>query len=105
MKMDFEVEYADGRKVAASARPKDFVAFERQYGMSVAAFSKDPQMEWVYYLAWAALHRLRQEPADFDGFLDVVEDVNPVNVDEETPAAAADPSSPEVSAEPSSPSL
>lgn len=103
MKMDFEVVYADGRKVACSAKPKDFVAFERQYGKTFSAFANDPAMEWVYYLAWAALHRMRQEPADFDGFLDVVDDVTPVN-DEETPAAAADPSSPAPSLEPSSPS-
>ena len=88
--MSFEVTYDDGRKVVATARPKDFVAFERQYTRSVSSFDKTAPMEWLCYLAWAGLHRTGQEPAGFDGFLDVVDDVTPV--DEETPAAASDPS-------------
>lgn len=99
MKMQFEVTYQNGNKVLATALPRDFVAFERQYGKSIAAFGEQTQMEWVFYLAWSPLHRNGQEPADFDGFLDIVEDVQPV-ADEETPAAA-DPfptdSSPEIS--------
>lgn len=97
MKMLFDVTYQDGRKVISTALPRDFVAFERQYGKSIAAFGDQTQMEWVFYLAWSGLHRSGQEPADFDGFLDSVEDVAPI-ADEETPAAA-DPFPMEVSPE------
>jgi hypothetical protein len=96
MKMQFEVEYADGRKVQAAAGPRDFVAFERQYDHSIAGFGDATglRMEWIYYLAWSPLHRGGQEPSDFDTFLNNVEDVSPV--EDGKPAAAADPSAAEV---------
>ena len=99
MKMTFDVTYQDGRTVTAVAMPKDFVAFERQYGKAVSTFGSDSPIEWIYYLAWAALHRMRDERADFDGFLDVVEDVTPQGdeaeaVDESAPfPPAASPDS------------
>lgn len=101
MRMKFEVTYEDGRKVVASAGPKDFVSFERQYGHSVTKFSDDTKVEWIYYLAWAPLHRTRVERADFDTFLDLIDDVDPV---EDEPADdVADPTqtapSPEISAD------
>lgn len=76
MRMNLKVTYTDGRVVDAIARPKDIVAFERQYGKSMAAFAdtkNPPPMEWLYYLAWSPLHRTRQEPATFDDFLDLVD--------------------------------
>lgn len=100
MRMSFTVTYDDGRVVEAKAGPKDFVAFERQYGQSITKFSDDARMEWVYYLAWAPLHRTRQERADFDGFLDIIDDVEPV---EDDPTDAQDPTQPEPSPEPSAP--
>jgi hypothetical protein len=101
MKMKFDVTYQDGTVVQAIALPRDFVAFERQYGKSIAAFGDQTQMEWVFYLAWSPLHRSGREPGDFDSFLDKVEDVQPVQ-DEETPAAAT-PFPTEVSPEISAP--
>lgn len=98
MRMDFKVTYIDGRVVDAVARPKDIVAFERQYGKSMAAFAdKDnlPPMEWLYYLAWSPLHRTRVEPASFDEFLDLVDEIEAVD---EVPA---DPTQPAASGEPS----
>lgn len=97
MRMDFKVTYADGRVVEVTAMPKDIVAFERQYGRSFAAFAdkeNPPQMEWMYYLAWSPLHRLRKEPVSFDEFLDLVEEIEPVDEvaesDPTQPAASVD---------------
>ena len=59
MKMQFEVTYQDGRKVESTAMPKDFISFERQYGKSMGDFANNTPVEWVFYLAWAGLHRLR----------------------------------------------
>jgi hypothetical protein len=99
MKMTFEVTYDDGRVVEAVAKPKDVVAFERQYGQSMAAFGGDAKsvpMEWLFYLAWSPLHRSKQEPRAFDEFLDDVEDVSPVEEAEPVPfpSAASDAPSP-----------
>lgn len=95
MKMQFEVAYQDGRKMSVTAKPKDFVAFERQYGRSMTEIAENAPLEWLYYLAWSPLHRSAQEPGDFDAFLDVVDDVTPVE-DAEAPTAA-DPTQPEPS--------
>lgn len=93
----FEVLYEDGTTVTAQVRPKDVVSYERQYSASFVAFGSDASYERLCYLAWAPLHRTRVERADFDGFLDLIEDVTPIDdaghpITEETPAAADDPS-------------
>lgn len=99
MHMRFNVTY-DGSKapVEAVAKPKDIVAFERQYGVSMAAFAdpaKPPPMEWLYYLAWSPLHRQGRETASFDAFLDTVEDIEPIEEPVDVPL------DPTVSPEPS----
>lgn len=97
--MKFDVTYQDGRAFEAKVMPRDMVNFERQFNASVADFESGVRMEWIYYLAWSVLHRLRQHTGDFDSFLDTVESVEAVDggEDEETPAEAADPTQPEVS--------
>ena len=88
MRMTFKVTYEDGREVEAVAKPKDIVAFERQYGQSMASFgdeTKPPPMEWLFYLAWSPLHRSKREPRAFDEFLDDVDDVSPVEEPEPVP--------------------
>lgn len=85
IKFEFEVEYADGRKVVARPKPKDFVAFERQYGLSIESMDKNARLEHMYYLAWSPLHRTGQEPRAFDEWLDAVEDIG--DVEEEAPVA------------------
>lgn len=105
MRMEFKVTYADGRVVNAIAKPRDIVAFERQYNKSMQAFADEanpPLMEWLYYLAWAPLHRTRQDPRAFDEFLDDVDEVE--GVEEAKPVV--DPTQTAASAEvlPDSPS-
>lgn len=88
MKMTFKVTYDDGREVESVAKPKDIVAFERQYNQSVAAFGeegKSVNIEWLFYLAWSPLHRQGREPRVFDEFLDHVEDITPVEEPEPAP--------------------
>lgn len=88
MRMTFKVTYDDGREVEAVAKPKDIVAFERQYGQSMAAFGDEDNpapLEWLFYLAWSPLHRSKREPRAFDEFLDDVEDVEPVEEPEPVP--------------------
>lgn len=98
MKMTFEVTYIDGRVVEAKAMPKDFVAFERQYGTTLAGLDEaSTPLEHIYYLAWSPLHRSGIEPGSFDEFLDRLEEVDT----KEEAAAAVDPTQPEASVEPS----
>lgn len=99
MRMTFTVKYEDGREVVAVAKPKDIVAFERQYGQSMASFGDDTKpvpIEWLYYLAWSPLHRSGSEPRAFDEFLDAVDSIEPVGEEEPItpfpPAVSAGPS-------------
>lgn len=76
MQMHFTVTFTDGRVVDATAKPKDFVAFERQYGKPLAGMDESSTpLEHIYYLAWSPLHRSGVEPGAFDEFLDRLEEV------------------------------
>lgn len=104
MKLTFSVVYEDGRKVESVAKPKDIVAFERQYGQSIASLDLDNcHMEWLYYLAWSPLHRQGRDTQAFDAFLDSVDEIS-AKEEEEAPApflpAASDGTSPDSPSEP-----
>jgi hypothetical protein len=89
MRMTFSVKYDDGRVIEAVAKPKDIVAFERQYGVSFGEFAdevKTPPVEWMFYLAWSPMHRQGREPRAFDEFLDDVDEIEPVEDAEGEPA-------------------
>lgn len=75
MKMPITITYVDGRVVHATTRPKDCVAFERQYGESIEAIKNAPKIEYIHYLAWSALHTTARESRSFDEFLDVVDEI------------------------------
>lgn len=119
MRMTFKIRYEDGREVEAVAKPKDIVAFERQYGVSLQDFTgrqvqtkdgeqfvREAPMEWMFYLAWSPLHRQGREPRAFDEFLDDVDNVEEVEEEEPVPfdlAASDEPSPPSLSAPASAP--
>lgn len=69
MKVTLQVEFGDGRKTAAVAELPDIVAFERQYGVSIADIGDAPRIEWLAFLAWTALKRKGQAGDDFEGWL------------------------------------
>lgn len=75
MRISLKVTYEDGREVEAIAKPKDIVAFERQYGVAFAEFFVGRRYEWLCYLAWSPLNRQGREPRPFDEFMDFVDDV------------------------------
>ena len=78
--MRLRVTYLDGRVVETVARPKDIVAFERQYQVSFADFSN---LEHVYYMAWSPLHRSGAESHPFDEFLDLIDNVEEIEDEKE----------------------
>ena len=74
MRVRMNVTYADGRVVSAIANARAQVATERAYhGMD-----EQQRVELSYHLAWAALHHAGQETADFETWLDLIEDVDEV---------------------------
>lgn len=92
MAMKVRVTYVDGRVVDSTVSPRAEVDFERRFGIGVRAAGKDMHQEYYYYLAWAGLHFAGKEPADFDAFLGMIDDVE--NVKDEEAELPEDPTKP-----------
>jgi hypothetical protein len=86
MQIDYKVTYNDGREVEVTAKPKDMVAFERQYGLP---FHESNRFEHICYLAWSPLHRSGQDPRAFDEFMDDLDDVEEVEGEPAVPFVPA----------------
>lgn len=79
--MKLRVDYVDGRSATVLATPRAQVETERHFrGQGVADGN---QIETGYHLAWASLHFTDQEPNDFETWLNLVSEVNPVEIDAE----------------------
>lgn len=99
-RMKVKVTYSDGRVVESSVSPKAEVDFERHFGTSINKAGADMHQQYYYYLAWAGLHHAGREPADFDTFLGLIEEVE--NVRDDEAGLPEDPTNPERSSGPSS---
>lgn len=75
MHIKFQVKYADGSAIGATASVADQVAFEREFDRSIATLSSDFRLTDMCWLAWHGLHRSGQTPEDFDAWLVRVEEV------------------------------
>lgn len=89
------VSFTDGRdSIVTKLTPRAQVAAERHFSCSIAAMD---HAEQIYYMVWASLHYSAREPRDFDTFLDVLDDIEPVKEDEQsedpTPGAPSPDSS------------
>lgn len=93
--LKFNVEFVDGRTMAAAFTPKVQVAVERQFSMSAADISR---MEHICFAAYVGLQQKGElSGVQFDEFLDQVVSVEP---DEES--EQVDPTQPAPSTEGSS---
>jgi len=73
-----KVTYSDGRKVDVIASPRAQVMTEERL-----SGSPDRRILGHYYLAWASLHRAGKESADFEAFLDLIEEAETIDPDED----------------------
>lgn len=90
-----EVFYVDKRPpVKVRIGPKAEVLFERHFQTTMSKAGQEISAEHLYYLAWAAMHAAGQEAADFESFLDMLEDVEPATGDSVNPTQTAHVSTP-----------
>lgn len=91
MKFELTVLYEDGTEATALAGQREMAAWEREkFGCSSAVAVEEKPILFFRYLAYAALKRTRQLPdspvkgagLSFDGWSDLVEEVEPVEDDE-----------------------
>ena len=74
--MTIRVVYSDGRTEEIIASPKAQVMTEQHYG----GISPQNKLEAHYYLTWLSMHRAGREAADFNAWLESIDDAS---VDEE----------------------
>jgi hypothetical protein len=86
--MKLTVERNDGSSDTYTIKPVTIVAFERQFATGIGSLETDRRMEYLYWLAWDAEKRAGKIVKPFDGWLDEIADVDPVD------EAAAGPLSP-----------
>lgn len=70
---------------------KNTVAFERHFNVSAQVLTMAPRVEYLAFMAWTAAQADGLDvPSDFDGFLDVLDDLSVVEDSDETAANPTD---------------
>lgn len=93
-RMKVNVTYSDGRVVESTVSPRAEVEFERKFDTSINRAGANMHQQYYYFLAWAGLHFAGKEPADFDTFLGMIDDVENAKDDDES-GSDEDPTVPE----------
>ena len=75
MHITFNVQYVDGSAAKSTASVADQVAFEREHDKSIATLSGDFRLTDMCWLAWHGLKRAGQTDANFDAWIERVEEV------------------------------
>lgn len=91
IRFNISVTYEDGSAAQTVAGPPDLVAFEQAYDRSVAKFQTELRMTDILFLAWHSLKRKGKTSAEFDDWLNTVDDFQMEGATEvppsETPAS------------------
>jgi hypothetical protein len=74
IRIPLQVEYADGTIDSVLTNAKDGVEFERKYDKPYGALAEG-RIEYMYYLAWVAITRIKKTDLPFDDWLDTVADL------------------------------
>lgn len=85
------VTYLDGREEEVKVSPRATVMAEEHCG----GLKDKNALLFTYYVGWAALHKAGKEAADFETWLDTIEDVENIveDVPPTPPAQSGDTSS------------
>lgn len=86
MAVKLKVTYTDGREEVVVASPRAQVMTEQYLG----GYGEARQVQGGYYLAWASLNKAGKESADFEAWLDQIDDVEEVDATV-TPTEPAQP--------------
>jgi hypothetical protein len=75
LRIAFQITYADGTAAEATASVADQVAFEQANDRSIARLGDDFRLTDACWLAWHALKRTSKTSANFDAWLESVDNV------------------------------
>ena len=79
MRMQLEVEFADGVKKDVQVVMSDMVRFEAQFSLSIAKLGQEMKVTHLLWLAWAALTRQKQVTTEFDTWVENVVSIGAVD--------------------------
>jgi hypothetical protein len=86
--MKIRIIYCDGRTEEIIASPKAQVMTEQHYG-GITPLNK---LEAHYYLCWLSMHRAGREAADFNAWLESIDDASTIEEDERVDPTGPAPS-------------
>ncbi len=99
MKINIKITYLNGKTAEGAVLPRQYKDFEDEYKIGIPAWSQEPTMTGIYFLGYAVVKRLHLDGTHdgpikptFDGFLDVIEDVD-MEMEEDVPLDETAPSS------------
>ena len=81
MRINLQLEYANGTKKDVSCNAADIVAFEDKFDVSLVKIGNEPRIGWLLYLAWHAEKRTGGTTEDYEKWLESVESVGDSGVD------------------------
>jgi hypothetical protein len=81
----YKITFEDGTDLEVSGRKADAIRFERQFKIPVAAmFSEDGvRQEHLWFFGWCAAKRTNTDIVSFDDWIETVESVDIMAVEEE----------------------
>jgi hypothetical protein len=90
----YKITFEDGTDLETSGRKADAIRFERQFKIPVAAmFSEDGvRQEHLWFFGWCVAKRTNPDILAFDDWIETVESVDIMAVEEDEPTPT-DPSS------------
>ncbi|HEY3006163.1 MAG TPA: hypothetical protein VGJ44_27690 [Kribbellaceae bacterium] len=88
------VVYSDGRTEEIIASPKAQVMTEQHFG----GITPQNKLEAHYYLSWLSLHRAGKEAADFNAWLESIDDAETIDEEERVDPTGPAPSPDDLSA-------
>ena len=75
MRMQLEVEFADGAKKDVLVVMSDMVKFESEFSLSIAKLGQEMKVTHLLWLAWASLTRQKEVTTDFETWIATVSSI------------------------------
>lgn len=76
MRIPLRITYLDGSAVEVVTAAADSVRFEEKYQRTIAELGTGKaRYTDLVFLSWAAVHRTKQTPLEFDQWIDTVDEV------------------------------
>jgi hypothetical protein len=85
----YRITYSDGTANEVTGKKSDVVRFERKYKMPVANMLADNAIytEHLWFFGWCAEQRAGNTELSFDDWVETIESVEVLTVEEENPTA------------------